>query len=117
MWRPRPTSLQPTQPCRKDTVSFASFESSSSDAKGLRDTLYRAHKKPLRTVLAGKVYILKVQIAQSFGEDTFAVKIEPAPKPDSAAVPQFTKTQGQYLAFIYNYTKMHHGVAPAESDL
>jgi repressor LexA len=28
----------------------------------------------------------------------------------------YTKKQGQYLAFIYNYTKIH-GVAPAEADL
>jgi hypothetical protein len=98
------------------SVSFASFPSSSADAKELRENLYRAHKKPLRTVLDGHVYVLKVQIADSFGEDTFAVKIEPAPKPDPTAAPRFTKTQGQYLAFIYNYTKIH-GVAPAEGDL
>ena len=28
----------------------------------------------------------------------------------------FTRKQGQYLAFIYNYTKIHRQ-APAESDL
>jgi Mn-dependent DtxR family transcriptional regulator len=28
----------------------------------------------------------------------------------------FTAKQGQYLAFIYNYTKIHHQ-APAETDL
>jgi DNA-binding MarR family transcriptional regulator len=97
-------------------VSFVSFESSSADAKELREDLYRAHKRPLRTVLSGKVYLLKVRITDSFGEDFFSVKIEPAPKLDPKAAPRFTKTQGQYLAFIYNYTKMH-GVAPAESDL
>jgi hypothetical protein len=97
-------------------LSFASFASSSSDAKELRDTLYRAHKKPLRTVLDGQVYVLKVRISDSFGEDAFAVKIEPAPKLDPAASPKFTKTQGQYLAFIYHYTKIHRR-APAESDL
>jgi DNA-binding MarR family transcriptional regulator len=103
---------------RKDntSVSFASFASSSADAKELRDNLYRAHKKPLRTVLDGKVYALKARIADSFGEDAFAVKIEPAPKLDPTAAPRFTKTQGQYLAFIYYYTKIH-GLAPAESDL
>jgi hypothetical protein len=103
---------------RKDNraVSFASFASSSTDAKELRDNLYRAHKKPLRTVLDGQVYVLKVRIADSFGEDAFAVKIESAPKLDPTAAPRFTKTQGRYLAFIYNYTKIH-GLAPAESDL
>src|ERR1700733_1476278 len=99
-----------------NAVSFANFVSSSSRAKELRDTLYRAHKKPLRTVLDGQVYILKVRITDSFGEDAFGVKIEPAPEPDPAAIPRFTKTQGQYLAFIYNYTKIHN-MAPAESDL
>ena len=86
---------------RKDntSVSFASFASSSADAKELRDNLYRAHKKPLRTVLDGKVYALKARIADSFGEDAFAVKIEPAPKLDPTAAPRFTKTQGQYLTF------------------
>jgi DNA-binding MarR family transcriptional regulator len=28
----------------------------------------------------------------------------------------YTETQGQYLAFIYYYTKIH-GVSPAEADL
>ncbi len=97
-------------------ISFASFASTSADAKELRDNLYRAHKKPLRTVLDGRVYVLKVQTSESFGEDTFEVKIEPAPKLDPVAAPRFTKTQGQYLAFIYYYTKIH-GLAPAESDL
>jgi hypothetical protein len=96
-------------------VSFASFASSSADAKELRDNLYRAHKKPLRTVLGGQVCVLKVRIADSFGEYAFAVTIEPVPKPDPTEVPRFTRTQGQYLAFIYNYSKIH-GVAPAESD-
>jgi len=30
--------------------------------------------------------------------------------------PKYTKKQGQYLAFIYYYTKIH-GYPPAESDL
>jgi hypothetical protein len=103
---------------RKDNaaVFFASFARLSADAKELRDNLYRAHKKPLRTVLDGHVYVLKVRIEDRFGEDAFAVKIEPAPKLPPGAAPRFTKTQGQYLAFIYNYTKMHR-LAPAESDL
>lgn len=28
----------------------------------------------------------------------------------------FTKTQGQYLAFIYHYTKLHHR-PPAQADI
>ncbi len=62
------------------------------------------------------MYVLKVRITDSFEEDDFAVKIEPAPKLDAKAAPRFTKTQGQYLAFIYNYTKIH-GQASAEADL
>jgi Mn-dependent DtxR family transcriptional regulator len=30
--------------------------------------------------------------------------------------PAYTATQGQYLAFIYYYTKLH-GVPPAEADI
>jgi DNA-binding MarR family transcriptional regulator len=30
--------------------------------------------------------------------------------------PAYTPTQGQYLAFIYYYTKIH-GVPPAEADI
>jgi Mn-dependent DtxR family transcriptional regulator len=30
--------------------------------------------------------------------------------------PTYTATQGQYLAFIYYYTKLH-GVPPAEADM
>jgi repressor LexA len=30
--------------------------------------------------------------------------------------PVYTRTQGQYLAFVYYYTKIH-GVAPAEADI
>ena len=97
-------------------VSFRELASSSADAKELRDNLDRAHKKPLRTVLDGHVYILKVRITESFGEDTFAVSIEPAPKLDPTAAPRFTKKQGQYLAFLYSYAKIHR-TAPSEVDL
>jgi hypothetical protein len=96
-------------------VSFASFPRSSVDAKELRDNLHRAHKKPLKTILAGQAYILKVRMAEEFGEEVFTVDIQKPPRPDPAAVPKFTKTQGQYLAFIYNYTEIH-GYAPAETD-
>jgi DNA-binding MarR family transcriptional regulator len=30
--------------------------------------------------------------------------------------PAYTQTQGQYLAFIYYYTKLH-GILPAEADM
>jgi len=36
---------------------------------------------------------------------------------DNAAVePAYTETQGQYLAFIYYYAKLH-GVPPSEADM
>jgi hypothetical protein len=97
-------------------ISIANYRSSSADAKELRGNLYAAAKKPRRTVIGGKVYILKVDIYDSFGEDAFAVSINLAPKLDPSITPSFTAKQGQYLAFIYNYTKIH-GRAPAESDL
>jgi hypothetical protein len=102
----------------KDGTGIRIFNctSSSSDGKELRGNLYAAAKKPVRTVTGGQVFILKVRVSESFGEDAFAVSIDPAPKLDPSIAPSFTAKQGQYLAFIYNYTKIHHR-APAELDL
>lgn len=97
-------------------IRIANYESSSSDGKELRGNLYAAAKKPVRSVIGGQVYLLKVTVFESFGEDAFAVSIELAPKLDPSITPSFTAKQGQYLAFIYNYTKIH-GQPPAESDL
>jgi hypothetical protein len=97
-------------------IGIANYTISSADAKELRGNLYAAAKKPVRTVIGGKVYILKVRVFESFGEDAFAVSIDLAPKLDPSIAPSFTTKQGQYLAFIYNYTKIHRQ-APAESDL
>ena len=103
---------------QKGGVGFgiAHYKSSSADAKELRQNLYAAAKKAPRTVMAGHVYILKVRVFESFGEDAFVVKIDPAAKLDPSIAPLFTAKQGQYLAFVYNYTKIH-GQAPAEADL
>ena len=95
---------------------IANFEVSSSDAKELRANLYAATKKPVRTVIGGKVYIIQVGVVESFGEESFEVSIDPAPKLDPSVAPPFTAKQGQYLAFIYNYTRIHR-CPPAESDL
>jgi DNA-binding MarR family transcriptional regulator len=65
--------------------------------------------------IAGRVRIIKVRVYDSLGEDAFEVTIDPAPGPDPSAAPSFTRKQGQYLAFIYNYTKIHRR-APAELD-
>jgi hypothetical protein len=97
-------------------VAIANYASSSADAKELRENLYAARKKPLRTAIAGRVWIIKVRVYDSFGEDAFDVTIDPAPGLDPSAAPSFTKKQGQYPAFIYNYTKIHRR-APAELDL
>jgi hypothetical protein len=95
---------------------IANFEDSSTNAKELRANLYAATKKPVRTVIGGRVYILRVRAVGNFGEDAFEVSIDPAPKLDPSVAPPFTAKQGQYLAFIHNYTKIHR-CPPAESDL
>jgi hypothetical protein len=97
-------------------VGIANYTSSGADAKELRENLYAAKKKPVRTVIDGKIYILKVRVFDSFGEDALEVGINPAPKPDPSIPPKFTAKQGQYLAFIYHYIKIHRQ-APAETDL
>ncbi len=95
---------------------IANFEDSRGDAKELRANLYAAAQKPVRTVIGGKVYILHVRVFKSFGKDAFEVRIDPAPKLDPSVAPPFTAKQGQYLAFIHYYTKIHR-CPPAESDL
>jgi DNA-binding MarR family transcriptional regulator len=97
-------------------VAIAKYASSSGDAKDLRANLHAAAKKSVRTVMGGQVYILKVRVFEGFGEDAFEISIDPAPKLDPSIAPSFTAKQGQYLAFIYNYAKIHRE-APVESDL
>jgi hypothetical protein len=97
-------------------IGIANYKSSSADAKELRGNLYAAAKKRVRTVIDGQAYILKVEVFKSFGEDAFAVGIDLPPKRDPSVAPSFTAKQGQYLAFIYNYTKIHRR-APSELDL
>jgi len=98
------------------STGIASFKSSSREAKELRQDLYAATKKPVRTAIAGRSWNLKVRVFDSFGEDAFKVAIEPALKADPSKAPKFTTKQGQYLAYIHSYTKIHRQ-APAESDL
>jgi hypothetical protein len=102
----------------KDNFGFgiATYRSSSPEGEELRDNLYAAAKKPVRTVINGQLHILKVRTYESFGEDAFTVSIKPAPKLDPSTAPSYTAKQGQYLAFIYNYTQIHRR-APAELDL
>ena len=72
----------------------ANLPSSSREAKELRENLYAARKKPVRTAIGGQVWILKVGVYDSFGEDAFRVRIDPAPKLDPSVEPLFTKKQG-----------------------
>lgn len=99
-----------------EAIRIANYASSSADARELRENLQAAAKKPVRAVMNGKLYILKPAIFDSFGEDAFEVTLDPAPPLDPSLAPSFTAKQGQYLAFIYHYTKIHRQ-APAESDL
>jgi len=103
---------------RQGALGFgiASYPSSGADAKELRGDLYAAAKRRVRTVVHGQVFILKVRVFDSFGDDAFEVTMNPAPKLDPSTKPSFTAKQGQYLAFIHYYTKIHRQ-APAESDL
>jgi hypothetical protein len=103
---------------RKGETAFATanFARSSRDGKELRENLYAARKKPVRIAIGGQVWILRVGVYDSFGDDALRVHIDPAPKLDPSVAPPFTEKQGQYLAFIYNYSKIH-GRAPSESDL
>ena len=50
-------------------IGVANYSTSSADAKELRGNLYAAAKKPVRTIIGGDVYILKVGVFESFGED------------------------------------------------
>ena len=48
--------------------------------------------------------------------DQFTDEVPDAPAMVESPRPRFTEKQGQYLAVIYYYTKLH-GVPPAEADL
>jgi len=102
---------------RGDTnIRVASYVRYSADEKELREDLYAATKKVVRTVFGDQVYLLQVRGFDSVRADGFEVVIEPAPKLDPSTSPSFTRKQGQHLAFIYHYTKIHHR-PPAELDL
>lgn len=96
-------------------IGIANYARSSAAAMELRDNLHATRKKPLRTAIAGKVWLIKVRVNEGFLEDAFEVTMHPAPALDTSSTPSFTKKQGQYLAFIYNYTKIHRR-PPAELD-
>ncbi|HEY3743033.1 MAG TPA: hypothetical protein VGL53_24470 [Bryobacteraceae bacterium] len=93
-------------------IDVINFAAASRDARELHANLEAAALKPLRTVLGGKVYLLGARI----DERPFEVTIERAPFPDPDAKPAFTDKQGQYLAFIHAYSRIH-GQAPSEAEL
>lgn len=95
----------------------AKFAKSSREGKELRENLRAALKKPVKTAIGGQVLLLNVSVYDSGGDgDAFRVSIDPAAKARPLYPPPFTKKQGRYLAFIYNYSKMHRR-APSEADL
>ena len=98
------------------SISVAHYKASSRDARELLDNLYAAAKRPVRVSLGGKLSILKVRITDSFGEDHFEVTIAAVPPLDPSVAPKFTAKQGQHLAYIHTYTKLHRQ-APSEADL
>ena len=58
-------------------VGIASLESSSKAAKDLRKELYLISKRPRKIGVAGKGYLVKARIFDSFGEDAFHVVLKP----------------------------------------
>jgi LexA DNA binding domain len=98
------------------SVSIADFEGSQSDARELLDNLYSAARRPAGAMIAGHPSKLHVSIGESFGEDTFTVTIKPAASGAAPGKWIFTPKQGQYLAYIHQYSKIHRR-APSEADL
>jgi len=96
-------------------IGVASYASTSADAEELRGNLYAA-QKTVRTVFDGQVYLLKARVFENFGEDAFEVSLDPALKHDPLVQPLFTVKQGQYLAFIYNWTVLSSQY-PSRCDL
>jgi LexA DNA binding domain len=92
------------------------LSASSSQARELRESLRSASRKPVRAVLNGQLSMIQVQIIDELGDGSAVVTISPAPRLDPSVAPKFTAKQGQYLAYIYNYTKIHR-CAPSEADL
>jgi DNA-binding MarR family transcriptional regulator len=89
------------------------FKYTDPDSRELRQNLAAALARPVLTVLHGRRVLLRVRCIET---DAYEVTIEPVPPLDASAPPKFTAKQGQYLAFIHYYSKVHRQ-APAESDL
>lgn len=102
---------------KSDTgIGFASYPSTSAQARALRAALYAAAKKPLNTVMDGQPCRLRVRISESFGEDCFEVTASAPRRLPGGSGAAFTALQGRYLAFIHLYTRLHRR-PPSESDM
>lgn len=97
-------------------VSIADFERSDNEARELLDNLYSAARRPASARVAGHPSKLHVSIGESFGEDNFTVTIKPAAPSAAPGTWIFTPKQGQYLAYICQYSKIHRR-APSEADI
>ena len=97
-------------------ASIAHFKRSHRDAKRLLDNLYSAARRPASAMISGHPSKLHVGIEKSFGEDKFTVAIKPAASSVATGKWSFTAKQGQYLAYIHNYSKIHRR-PPSEADL
>jgi hypothetical protein len=60
----------------------------------LLESLRAALKKPVRTVLAGKLHFLYVRASGNSADPPFSVSIKSAPRPDPSFPPPFTEKQG-----------------------
>jgi hypothetical protein len=93
-------------------ISIAAFEGSSKDARELRKDLFAAGRRPVNAMVAGRPVKLQVKRSETFGDHAFRVKVMSAAPGER----RFTAKQGQYLAFLHHYTKVHRR-PPSESEL
>jgi len=93
-------------------VSIASFKRSGQEARELHRDLRQASKRAVNAMVGGRPVKLQVKRSESFGEDVFRVNAIPS----APAEQRFTAKQGQYLAFLHHYSKIHRR-APSEAEL
>lgn len=97
-------------------LSIANFDPLSEDGRELLQDLYSAARKPANALIAGHPSKLYVGIRDHFGHDAFSVTFRRAAASVPAGKWSFTSKQGQFLAYIYQYSKIHRR-PPAELDL
>ena len=86
-------------------VSIASYPRSGADARELLDNLYAVVKKPMRSALNGKVWIIGARVHDSFGEDAFHVTIKPAPELDPAVALRDSQKNRASIWRLYTTTR------------